>query len=73
VLIVETLNRLLLLYVACGLAFGAAFVTWGVTTVDAAARGAPLAFRLIILPGVVALWPVLALRWARAMRKGEGR
>jgi hypothetical protein len=73
VLIVETMNRLLLLYLACGLGFGAAFVTWGLAAVDAAARGAPLAFRLIILPGVVTLWPVLALRWVRALRKGEGR
>ncbi len=72
-LIVETLNRLLLLYLACGLGFGAAFVTCGVARVDAAAHGASLGFRLIILPGVVALWPVLALQWVRALRKGEGR
>ena len=71
--IVETLSRLLLLYGACGLAFGAVFVAWGVGRVDAAARGAPLTFRLIILPGVVALWPVLARQWARALRKGESR
>lgn len=69
--IIETMSRLLLLYGACGLAFGLVFVAWGVGRVDAAARGAPLAFRLVILPGVVALWPVLARRWARALRKGE--
>ncbi len=71
--IVETASQLLLVYAACGLVFGTAFVTWGVARVDAAARGAPTAFRLIILPGVVALWPVLALRWVRALRQGEGR
>jgi hypothetical protein len=71
--IVETVSRLLLLYGACGLVFGAVFVTWGVARVDSAARGAPTAFRLIILPGVVTLWPVLALRWVRALRQGEDR
>ena len=71
--IVGTMSWLLLLYGACGLAFGAAFVASGVGRVDAAARGAPLAFRLVILPGVVALWPVLAWQWAGALRKGEGR
>jgi hypothetical protein len=73
VLLVETMTRLLLLYAACGLGFGVAFVGWGVGRIDPAARGAPPAFRVIILPGVVALWPVLALQWARALRKGEGR
>ncbi len=32
---------------------------------DIAARGAGLGFRLLITPGVVALWPFLAWRWLR--------
>jgi hypothetical protein len=55
-------------YAAIGLVFGVLFVTKGVTRLDPAARGASLGFRLIILPGVVALWPVLAQRW----RAGRG-
>jgi hypothetical protein len=51
-------------YVAAGLLFACAFVTWGVSRVDPVAREATLGFRLIILPGVTALWPLLAVRWA---------
>jgi hypothetical protein len=53
-------------YVAAGVVFAAAFVTWGVQRVDPAARGARLGFRLLILPGSAALWPLLLRRWLRA-------
>jgi hypothetical protein len=52
-------------YVAAGLVFAAAFVTWGVQRMDPAAKGAPLGFRLLILPGSAALWPLLLRRWMR--------
>lgn len=51
-------------YVAAGLVFALAFVMWGVSRVDPAARGATRGFRLIILPGAAAFWPLLAARWA---------
>lgn len=50
-------------YVALGLAFAVAFVARGLGAIDPGARGASLGFRLIVLPGVVALWPLLARRW----------
>jgi hypothetical protein len=63
----EQFARLLLLalgiYAALGLLFGVAFVTAGVQRVDSIARGTGLGFRLLILPGVIAFWPVLARRW----------
>jgi hypothetical protein len=49
-------------YVAAGAVFAVAFLTWGVSRIDPAARKGTLGFRLIILPGVVALWPVLLLK-----------
>ena len=52
-------------YVAAGLVFAATFVTWGVQRVDPVAKGAPLGFRLLILPGSAALWPLLLMRWLR--------
>lgn len=52
-------------YLAAGSLFALAFVTVGVTRIDPAARGTPAAFRLMILPGVVALWPLLAAKWVR--------
>ncbi len=53
-------------YVAAGVLFAAAFVTWGVQRVDPAAKGAPLGFRLLIMPGCAALWPLLLRRWKRS-------
>lgn len=53
-------------YAAIGLAIGAAFAFRGVGRVDAAAHDAPWGFRLLIWPGSAALWPYVALRWARA-------
>jgi hypothetical protein len=52
-------------YAAAGVVFAAAFVTWGVQRVDPAAKGAQLGFRLLILPGCAALWPLLLGRWMR--------
>ncbi len=52
-------------HVALGLLFGVPFVFRGVDRIDPAARGAGVGFRLLILPGVVALWPLLFLRWRR--------
>ena len=51
------------IYALLGLLFAVAFVSVGVTRVDVAARGTGLGFRLLILPGVVALWPLLLQRW----------
>lgn len=55
-------------YLAAGLAFALAFLTLGAGRIDAGARGAPIGFRLVIAPGVILLWPVLALRWLFAAR-----
>ena len=43
-----------------------AFVTFGVTRVQPAAMS-PGA-RILILPGVAALWPYVLLRWLRAAK-----
>lgn len=53
-------------YVALGAVFAVAFVAWGVSRVDPVARAATIGFRLIILPGVMALWPFLIVRWMRS-------
>jgi hypothetical protein len=59
-----------LAYVLSGLAVGVPFVLRGVDRVDEAARGAPVAFRLVILPGTAALWPLIAVKWVKAPRSG---
>jgi len=51
------------LYAAAGFVFALAFLTVGISRIDPAARGSGLGFRLTILPGVVALWPLMLVRW----------
>ena len=63
---VELFVAALLVYAALGALFAIAFVARGVSRMDGQAAGAGLGFRLIILPGVAALWPVLLHRWIRA-------
>ena len=65
----ETIARgflwLLASYAAVGLAFALAFAAFGAARIDPNARGASLGFRLIVLPGAAALWPILLRRWLR--------
>ncbi len=60
-------------YAGLGLLFGVAFVTRGVARIDPQAVGGSWGFRLVILPGVVALWPILARRWAGGQPPPEER
>lgn len=50
-------------YAAAGLLFALVFVVTGIERVDSAGKDATLGFRLIILPGVAAFWPLLLRRW----------
>ncbi|MCI4666054.1 MAG: hypothetical protein MRY74_15165 [Neomegalonema sp.] len=50
------------IYVWIGIAIAAAFLSLGVGRIDPAARGA-YAFRILVLPGVVGLWPLVLWRW----------
>lgn len=57
------------MYVALGVLFALAFVTRGVGRLDPSAKKGTIGFRLIIFPGVVALWPILAKRWYKGMNE----
>jgi hypothetical protein len=61
----EALVALAAVYAAAGLAFAVFFVTSGIHRVDSQAKGSSAGFRLIIIPGVAALWPFLLLRTIR--------
>jgi len=61
----ELVVNLLAAYAVLGTLFAIAFLASGITRVDPAAAGSSLGFRLIILPGVVLLWPVLLGRWLK--------
>ena len=52
-------------YVAAGVLFAAVFVFVGVQRLDAEAQNSGIGFRLLIGPGVAALWPLFLSRWLR--------
>ena len=56
------------LYFSIGLLFAVAFVTTGVNRLDPNAKGSGVVFRLLILPGSAAFWPLLLRRWIRGDR-----
>ena len=63
---IETVTDILsalALYAGAGFLFALAFLTVGIGRIDPAARGSGIGFRLTILPGVVALWPLMLVRW----------
>src|SRR3990172_6038883 len=55
--------RLCSAYLLAGLIFAIPFVLVGAGRIDPAARHGTWGFRLLILPGAAALWPLLAWRW----------
>lgn len=63
VVLVRTSLLMLSAYGMLGVFFALAFHLWGLHGIDAATRGAGIGFRLLITPGVVALWPLMAWRW----------
>jgi hypothetical protein len=67
--ITEIILGLGLLHLTCGLLFGVPFIAVGVGRMDDAARESPITFRLVILPGTVAFWPLLAARWLKTYKK----
>ncbi len=58
----EIIVALATAYAALGMAVAVAFLLLGLERVDPAARGA-YAFRPLLLPGLVLLWPLVAWRW----------
>ena len=55
-------------YFAIGLLFAVVFVAKGVQQLDPNASGSGIGFRLLILPGSAAFWPLFLRRWIRKDR-----
>jgi len=55
-------------YAAIGLAVALPFAAVGIGRVAEGARGSSVAFRLLIVPGAVVLWPIVLLRWVATYR-----
>ena len=57
----------LAVYAILGLVFAVPFVWLGVQRLDSEAQGSGIGFRLLILPGVAAFWPLFLYRWRRGV------
>jgi hypothetical protein len=57
----------LAVYASLGLVFAVPFVWLGVQRLDSEAQGSSIGFRLLILPGVAAFWPMFLYRWTRGI------
>jgi hypothetical protein len=68
VTIVEGALLALATYIAIGAILAVPFLIFGVGRVDPAAKGAPFLFRVLVIPGVVALWPLMLRRWLRPVK-----
>lgn len=51
-------------YLAIGIAIAAVFLTLGLRRLDPIAAAGPVRFKLMIAPGIVALWPLMIMLWA---------
>jgi len=61
--LVKSLVLLIEVYVILGLIFALFFVVNGAGKIDPTAKAGTLGFRLLIIPGAMAFWPLLAKRW----------
>lgn len=52
-------------YSGCGLLFAISFALFGVQRMDPHAAHGSWGFRLLIIPGAIAFWPLLLLRWIK--------
>lgn len=55
------------LYLLIGLVFTVPFLLLRLTKSDPDAANSTIGFKLLILPGVIILWPALAMRWAKGI------
>ena len=68
-MIVAWLLILFGIYLACGLLFAVPFVLFGVKKIDPPAAHGSWGFRLLILPGAMAFWPLLLRRWMKGVHE----
>ena len=55
------------IYLLCGFIFSVPFVLVGVGKIDPSATHGTWGFRLLIMPGTILLWPLLAGRWFKGV------
>ena len=58
-------------YALVGVLFALVYLIFALRRVDPGAAASPLRVKFLILPGIVALWPLLLLQWLAALRDGS--
>lgn len=58
-------------YLAIGAVAALALHARGLHALDHATHGAPVSFRVLVTPGLIALWPVMLAKWRTAARGGD--
>lgn len=70
-LMIDTVATILLLlvglYILIGIIFYFPFIRKGVHTIDGGVKGASTFMKVLIFPGIIALWPILL----KKVKKGE--
>ena len=56
-------------YLVCGFLFALPFAFFGVGKIDPHATHGSWGFRLLIIPGATALWPILFRRWVTGVHE----
>ena len=62
---VEILLIIVAIYLALGACFVVPFLIKGLAKVDEGTHGSTIGFKIIIIPGVIVLWPVLLKKWMK--------
>lgn len=65
----ELAVQIFMIYLLVGVIFSIAFVFRGAQVVDHGAKGVSVWFKLLLIPGAIALWPVLLVKWFKANRR----
>ncbi len=55
-------------YLACGLLFAIPFALVGVKKIDPHAAHGSWGFRVLVIPGAMAFWPMLLRRWVTGVK-----
>jgi hypothetical protein len=71
--LIEWFVRIAFAYAVVGALFAVPFAWKGAGRIDPAAARAPFGFRLLLLPGACALWPLLLVRWMRGAAPPDER
>jgi hypothetical protein len=70
-MIAEILLLLPAIYLLCGFLFAIPFAWLGVRRIDPHAAGGSWGFRVLIVPGTMFFWPLLARRWIKGVRSRQ--